>query len=88
MSKEKFPYSFFVQYEKICWLKICIYDKEMSWFRNTVTNLYDAGSEAVAATRDALSERLQSVSDTAFLFYNRTMHHIQETLKNIVKNAA
>ena len=65
MSKEKFPYSFFVQYEKICWLKICIYNKEMSWFRNTITNLYNAGSAAAAATRDTLSERLKSVRDTA-----------------------
>ena len=63
----------------------------MSWFRNTITNLYNAVSAPVAATRDALSESLQSVRDTASLLYNRTMHHIcyvQETLKNIVKNAA
>ena len=65
MSNGKFPYSFFVQYEKICWLKICIYNKEMSWFRNTITNLYNAGSAAAAATRDTLSERLKSVRDTA-----------------------
>ena len=88
MSNRKFPYSFFVQYEKICCLKICIYNKEMSWFWNTNTNLYNAGSAAVAATRDALSERLQSAHDTASLLYYRTMHYIGETLKNIVENAA
>ena len=60
----------------------------MSWFRNTITDLYNAVSAPVAATRDALSERLQSVRDTASLLYNRTMHHIGETLKNIVENAA
>ena len=60
----------------------------MSWFRNTITNLYNAVSAPVAATRDALSERLQSVRDTASLLYNRTMHYIRETLKNIVENAA
>ena len=38
--------------------------------------------------RDALSERLQSVRDTASLLYNRTMRYVQETLKNIVENAA
>ena len=60
----------------------------MSWFRNTITNLYNAVSAPVAATRDALSERLQSVHDTASLLYNRTIGYVQETLKNIVKNAA
>ena len=63
---------------------VYIYNKEMNWFRNTITDLYNAVSAPVAATRDALSERLQSVRDTASLLYNRTMHHIgyvQETLK-------
>ena len=60
----------------------------MSWFRNAITDLCNAVSAPVAATRDALSERLQSVRDTASLLYNRTMHHIGETLKNIVGNAA
>ena len=59
----------------------------MSWFRNPVTNLYNAFSAPVAATRDALVERLQSVRDTASLLYNRMMNNIgygQETLKEIV----
>ena len=63
----------------------------MSWFQNTITNLYNAVSAPVAATRDALAERLQSVHDTASLLYNRTMYHIgygQETLKDIVENTA
>ena len=60
----------------------------MSWFRNTITDLYNAVSAPVAATRDALSERLESVRHTASLLYNRAMHHIGETLKNIVGNAA
>ena len=60
---------------------MCIYNKEMSWFRNTITNLYNAVSAPVAATRDAHSERLQSVRDTASLLYNRTMHYSSETLK-------
>ena len=46
---------------------MCIYNKEMSWFRNMITNLYNAVLAPVAATRDALSERLQSVCDTASL---------------------
>ena len=59
--------------------------------KNQITNLYNAVSAPVAASRDALAELLQSVRDTAFLLYNRTMHHIgygQETLKDIVENAA
>ena len=60
----------------------------MSWFQNTITNLYNAVSAPVAATRDALSERLQNVGDTASLLYNRTMHYIGETLKKIMENAA
>ena len=58
------------------------------WMKNQINKLYNAVSAPVAATRDALSERLQSVRDTASLLYNRTMHHIGETLKNIVGNTA
>ena len=63
----------------------------LTWMKNQISKLYSAVSAPVADTRDALSERLQSVRDTASLLYNRTMHHIgyvQETLKKIVKNAA
>ena len=59
--------------------------------KNKISKLYSAVSARVAASRDALAERLQSVRDTAFLLYNRTMYHIgygQETLKDIVENAA
>ena len=59
--------------------------------KNQISKLYSAVLAPIAASRDALSERLQSVRDTAFLLYNRTMHHIgygQETLKDIVENAA
>ena len=59
--------------------------------KNQISKLYNAVSAPVAASRDALAERLQSVRDTASLLYNRTMHHIgygQETLKDIVENAA
>ena len=63
----------------------------MSWFRNTITNLYNAVSAPVAATRDVLTERLQSVRDTASLLCNKMMNNIgygQETLKDIVENTA
>ena len=63
----------------------------LTWMKNQISKLYSAVLAPVAASRDALSERLQSFRDTAFLLYNRSMHHIgyeQETLKNIVENAA
>ena len=59
--------------------------------KNQINKLYNAVSAPVAATRDALASRLESVRDTASLLYNRTMYHIgyeQETLKDIVENTA
>ena len=58
------------------------------WMRNQLTKLYNAVSAPVAATRDALAERLQRVRDTAFLLYKRMMEnmgHGQERLKDIVE---
>ena len=62
-----------------------------SWMKNTISNLYNAVSVPVAATRDALAEKLQSVSETAFLLYNGMIHNIeygQERLKDIVEKEA
>ena len=59
--------------------------------RNQLTKLYNAVSAPVAAIRDALAERLQSVRDTAFLFYNRMVENTgygQEKLKDIVEKEA
>ena len=59
--------------------------------RNQLTKLYSAVSAPVAAIRDALAERLQSVRQTAFLFYNRMVENIgygQEKLKDIVEKEA
>ena len=44
----------------------------MSWFRNTITDSYNAVSAPVAATRDALTASLESVRETAALLYERT----------------
>ena len=41
--------------------------------RNELTKLYNAVSAPLAATRDALTKRLQSVRETASLLYNRMM---------------
>ena len=38
-----------------------------SWMRNQLTKLYNAISAPAAASRDALTERLQIVRDTASL---------------------
>ena len=59
--------------------------------RNTISKLYNAVSAPVAATRDALAERLQSVCETASLLYNRMvedMRYGQEKLKDILENEA
>ena len=89
MSNGKFPYLFSVQYEKICWLK-CVYNKEMSWFRNTITDLYNAVSAPVAATRDPLAARLESVRETATLLYERAKQKLGygQPLKDIVEEQA
>ena len=39
-----------------------------SYIRNQIANLYNAVSEPVAARRDPLAERLQSIRETASLF--------------------
>ena len=36
-----------------------------SFYRNTISKLYSAVSAPVAARRDALAERLQSIRETA-----------------------
>ena len=59
--------------------------------KNQLTKLYNAVSAPVAATRDALTERLQSVRETASLLYNRMVENMvygQETLKDIVEKEA
>ena len=58
-----------------------------SWMRNHSAKLYNAVSAPVAATRDVLTERLQSVRGTASLLYNRMMDNTdygRERLKDIV----
>ena len=63
-----------------------------TFLRNTISKLYNAISAPVAATRDALAERLQSVRDTTFLLYKRMMENMgygqQEILKDIVEKEA
>ena len=58
------------------------------FLRNTISKLYNAVSAPVAATRDALAERLQSVRETTSLLYNRMMENMgygQETLNDIAE---
>ena len=62
-----------------------------TFLRNTISELYNAVSAPVAATQDALTERLQSVRETASLLYNRmveNMRYGQQTLKDIVEKEA
>ena len=63
----------------------------MNYLRNTISKLYEFVSTPVAATRDALAERLQSVRDTVTLLYNRTKQKLGyggEKLKDIVEDEA
>ena len=48
-----------------------------SWMRNQLAKLCNAVSASVAATRDALTERLQSVRETASLLYNRMIENME-----------
>ena len=62
-----------------------------SWMRNTISKLYSAVSAHVAATGNALTERLQSVRETASLLYNRMMENMEygrQRLKDIVEKEA
>ena len=62
-----------------------------SFLSNTISKLYNAVSAPVAATRDALTERLQGVRETASLFYDRMMENMrygQKRLKDIIEKEA
>ena len=63
-----------------------------TFLRNTISKLYNSVSAPVAATRDALAERLQDVRDTASLLHNRMMENMgygqQERLKDIKEKEA
>ena len=63
-----------------------------SFLRNTISKLYNTVLSPVTATRDALTERLQSVRDIISLLYNRMMENMgygkQEELKDIVEKEA
>ena len=44
-----------------------------TFFRNKISKLYNAVSTPAPATQYALSERLQSICETASILYNRRM---------------
>ena len=63
-----------------------------TFLKNKISKLYHVVSAPVAATRDAVAERLQSVRETTSLLYNRMMesmgHGQQERLKDIMEKEA
>ena len=63
-----------------------------TFLRNTISKLYNTVSAPVAATGDALAEKLQSVRDTPSLLYKRMMENMgygqRERLKDIVEKEA
>ena len=92
MSNRKFPYSLKVLsiYTNASLSQKCIINM-YNWIKNQISKIYNAVSAPVAISQDALSERLQSVRDTASLLYNRMMDNIrygQNKLKNIVEKEA
>ena len=60
----------------------------MNYSSNAISKLRDAASTLVASTRTDLAERLQSVSDTADLLYQKTKKKLWcgQTLKDTVEN--
>ena len=59
--------------------------------RNTISKLYNAVSAPVAATQDALAQRLQNVRETASLLYDRMIENMEygrQRLKDIVEKEA
>ena len=58
-----------------------------NWMKNQITDLYNAVWAPVAATWDALSERLQSVRETVTLLYERAKQKLGygQTLKDILE---
>ena len=59
--------------------------------RNTISKLYNAVSAPVAATQDALAQRLQNVHETASLLYDRMIENTEygrQRLKDIVEKEA
>ena len=62
-----------------------------TFLRNAILKLCNAVSAPVAATRDALAKKRQSVRYSASLLYNRMVENMgyrQETLKDIVEKEA
>ena len=55
----------------------------MSWFKNAIANLYGIVSAPVAATRDALLERLGDIRGRVTNLYNKVRW--RKTLKDIVE---
>ena len=64
---------------------------EIGWMKNELTKLYNAVSASVAATRDALTERMKNVRENTSLLYNIMMDNMgygQEKLQDIVEKEA
>ena len=62
-----------------------------TFWRNTISKLYNAVSAPVKAARHALAERRDSIRETAFLLYNRMMENMEygwQRLKDIVEKQA
>ena len=61
-----------------------------SWMRNVISRLYDMVLVPIAATCDALKEKLDSVRGTVTLLYNRFKDKLGygQTLKSMIEEQA
>ena len=92
MTKENSIYSFFLSIKvfEIFPKNLCIINMT-SWMGNHLAKVYNAVSGPVAATRDAITERLQSVCETASILYNKMMENMEygrQILKDIGEKEA
>ena len=64
--------------------------KMNNWTRNQLAKLYNAVSAPLAATRDALAEKLGSICETAGLIYTKMIDNMGygERFKDIVERKA
>ena len=62
----------------------------MSYFRNTISKLFDPATAPVASTRDALAEKLQSVRNTVYLLYEKAKEKLEygQALKDTMEHEA
>ena len=62
----------------------------MSYFRNTISKLFDPATAPEASTRDVLAEKMQIVRNTAYLLDEKVKEKLEygQTLKDTMEHEA